>query len=79
MIAILLVAIFLFVGFIFFQFPFSEYESIQLTLCMVAGLTAVVIAATTMIMSKLNSIQKRFEESKNKENNLPEKSKEKTE
>ncbi len=79
MIAIALIVVFLFVGWIFLQFPLSEHDSIELTLCMVAGLTAVVIAATTIIMSKLNSIQKLFEENKNNEKSPPESKDEKTE
>lgn len=79
MIAIALIVVFLFVGWIFLQFPLSEHDSIELTLCMVAGLTAVVIVATTIIMSKLNSIQKLFEENKNNEKSPPESKDEKTE
>ncbi len=79
MIAIAFIIVFLFVGWIFLQFPLSEYETIELTFCMVAGLTAVAIIATAMIMSKLTSIQKLLEENKNKEKNPPEKEKEKTE
>lgn len=79
MIAIALIVVFLFVGWIFLLFPLSEHDSIELTLCMVAGLTAVVIVATTMIMSKLNSIKKLFEESKSNEKNPPENKEEKTE
>lgn len=73
MIAIALIAVFLFVGWIFLQFPLSEHDSIELTLCMVAGLTAVVIVASTMIMSKLNSIQKLLEENKKDEEKSPKK------
>lgn len=79
MIAIALIVVFLFVGWIFLQFPLSEHDSIELTLCMVAGLTVVVIAATTMIMSKLKSFQKLFEENKNNEKSPPENNNEKTE
>lgn len=79
MIAIALIVVFLFVGWVFLIFPFSEYDSIELTFCMMAGLTAVVIIATTMIMSKLNSIKKLLEENKNNEKNPPEKKEEKTE
>ncbi len=79
MIAIALIVVFLFVGWIFLQIPISEYEMTQLTLCMVTGLTAVIIIATTTIVSKLNSIHKLLEESKNNEKIPPENKDEKTE
>ncbi|MBE6804119.1 MAG: hypothetical protein E7528_04395 [Ruminococcaceae bacterium] len=72
MIAIGLIAIFLFVGLVFLQFPLSEYETTTLIFCMVAGLSAVVIVVSTIIIKKLNSIQKLLEENKNSEKNLPE-------
>lgn len=68
MVAIALIAVFLLVSWIFLALNnLSEYESTSLILCISAGLTAVVIVASTMIMSKLNSIHKLLEESKNKE------------
>lgn len=73
MIAIALIAIFLFVGWIFLALNnLSEYETTTLILCMVAGLSAVVIVVSTIIIKKLNSIQKLLEENKNIEKNLPE-------
>lgn len=80
MIAMALIAIFLFVGWIFLALNnLSEYETTSLILCMVAGLSAVVITAFTIVIKKLDFIKKLLEESKNNERNLPENKEEKTE
>lgn len=68
MIAIGLIIIFVFVGWFFMQFPLSEFETTTLIFCMVAGLSAVVITVSSMVIKKLNSIQELLEENKNNEN-----------
>ncbi len=65
MIAIGLIIIFVFVGWVFLQFPLSEFETTTLIFCMVAGLTAVVITVSTIVIKKLDSIQELLEEKKN--------------
>lgn len=73
MIAIALIAVFLLVSWIVLIIPFSNNESTELALCLVAGLSAVFIVASTMIMSKLNSIHKLLEENKKDKENSSEK------
>lgn len=68
MIAIGLIIIFVFVGWAFLQFPLSEFETTTLIFCMVAGLSAVVITVSTIVIKKLNSIQELLEENKKNEN-----------
>ena len=68
MIAIGLILIFVFVGWVFLQFPLSEFETTTLIFCMVAGLSAVVITASTIVIKKLDSIQELLEESKKNAN-----------
>ena len=68
MIAIGLIIIFVFVGWVFLQFPLSEFETTTLIFCMVAGLSAVVITVSTIVIKKLDSIQELLEESKKKAN-----------
>ena len=68
MIAIGLIIIFVFVGWVFLQFPLSEFETTTLIFCMVAGLSAVVITASTIVIKKLDSIQELLEESKKNAN-----------
>ncbi len=68
MIAIGLIIIFVFVGWVFLQFPLSEFETTTLIFCMVAGLTAVVITVSTIVIKKLDSIQEMLEENKKNEN-----------
>lgn len=68
MIAIGLIIIFVFVGWVFLQFPLSEFETTTLIFCMVAGLSAVVITVSTIVIKKLNSIQELLEESKKNAN-----------
>ena len=65
MIAIGLIIIFVFVGWVFLQFPLSEFETTTLIFCMVAGLSAVVITVSTIVIKKLDSIQELLEEKKN--------------
>ena len=65
MIAIGLIIIFVFVGWVFLQFPLSEFETTTLIFCMVAGLSAVIIAVSTIVIKKLDSIQELLEEKKN--------------
>lgn len=68
MIAIGLIMIFLFVGWVFLQFPLSEFETTTLIFCMVAGLSAVVITISTIVIKKLDSIKELLEENKKNEN-----------
>lgn len=68
MIAIGLIIIFVFVGWVFLQFPLSEFETTTLIFCMVAGLSAVVITVSTIVIKKLDSIQELLEESKKNAN-----------
>ncbi len=68
MIAIGLIMIFLFVGWVFLQFPLSEFETTTLIFCMVAGLSAVVITVSTIVIKKLDSIKELLEENKKNEN-----------
>ncbi len=68
MFAVYLVGIFLVVSYLFTALGgLSEFETTGLTLYLLGGLIAVVLVAATMIMSKLNSIHKLLEESKNKD------------
>lgn len=66
MIAVALIAVFLLVSWIMLIIPFSNNESTELVLCLVTGLSAVVIVASSIIIGKLNSIHKLLKE--NKEN-----------
>ena len=68
MIAIGLIIIFVFVGWVFLQFPLSEFETTTLIFCMVAGLSAVIIAVSTIVIKKLDSIQELLEESEKNAN-----------
>lgn len=68
MIAIGLIIIFVFVGWVFLQFPLSEFETTTLIFCMVAGLSAVVITVSTIVIKKLDSIKELLEENKKNEN-----------
>lgn len=68
MIAIGLIIILVFVGWVFLQFPLSEFETTTLIFCMVAGLSAVVITVSTIVIKKLDSIQELLEESKKNAN-----------
>lgn len=68
MIAIGLIIIFVFVGWVFLQFPLSEFETTTLIFCMISGLSAVVITVSTIVIKKLNSIQELLEENKKNEN-----------
>ena len=68
MIAIGLIIIFVFVGWVFLQFPLSEFETTTLIFCMVAGLSAVVITVSTKKKKKLDSIKELLEENKKNEN-----------
>lgn len=68
MIAIGLIIIFVFVSWVFLQFPLSEFETTTLIFCMVAGLSAVVITVSTIVIKKLDSIQELLEESKKNAN-----------
>lgn len=68
MIAIGLIIIFVFVGWVFLQFPLSEFETTTLIFCMVAGLSAVVITVSTIVIKKLASIQELLEKSKKNAN-----------
>ena len=68
MVAIGLIIIFVFVGWVFLQFPLSEFETTTLIFCMVAGLSAVVITVATIVIKKLDSIQELLEESKKNAN-----------
>lgn len=68
MIAIGLIIIFVFVGWVFLQFPLSEFETTTLIFCMVAGLSAVVITVSTIVIKKLDSIQELLEKSKKNAN-----------
>lgn len=68
MIAIGLIIIFVFVGWVFLQFPLSEFETTTLIFCMVAGLSAVVITVSTIVIKKLDSIQELLEESEKNAN-----------
>ena len=68
LIAIGLIIIFVFVGWVFLQFPLSEFETTTLIFCMVAGLSAVVITVSTIVIKKLDSIKELLEENKKNEN-----------
>lgn len=68
MVAIGLIIIFVFVGWVFLQFPLSEFETTTLIFCMVAGLSAVVITVSTIVIKKLDSIQELLEESEKNAN-----------
>lgn len=54
MIAILFIAIFLFVAWLGLIPNFSEYEATQLIMCIALGLTAVVITGFTMVIKRLD-------------------------
>ena len=68
MVAIGLIIIFVFVGWVFLQFPLSEFETTTLIFCMVAGLSAVVITVSTIVIKKLDAIQELLEESEKNAN-----------
>lgn len=64
MIAIILLIIFLFVGWITLMIPLSDSNSIQMILAIAIGLTAVNIASSTIIIQKLNCLHNKLQSHK---------------
>lgn len=64
MIAIILLIIFLFVGWITLMIPLSDSNSIQMILAIAMGLVAVNIVSFSIIIHKLDCLQKKSKNNK---------------
>lgn len=64
MIVIILLIIFLLAGWVTLMLPLSDYDSVQLIICGVVGLTVVIIVSASIIIHKLDCLLSKDKEDK---------------